>query len=132
MKIWVNGCFDVLHYGHFSLLKYASSLGSQLIVGIDSDKRIEIKKGKHRPFHKQKQRKFNLLCLKFVNKVVVFKTDEELEKILKKENPDIIVIGEEYKNKKIIGKQYVKKIKFFKKLKTFSTSNILNDLAKKS
>jgi D-beta-D-heptose 7-phosphate kinase/D-beta-D-heptose 1-phosphate adenosyltransferase len=125
MKIWVNGCFDVLHYGHFSLLKYAASLGDSLIIGIDSDKRIKLKKGKNRPFHNQKQRKFNLLCLSFVDKVEIFNTDEELEKILKKENPDIMIIGDEYKNKKIVGKQHVKKIKFFKKLKTFSTSNIL-------
>jgi len=38
-KIWINGCFDVLHYGHFKLIDYAKSLGD-LMIGIDSDERI--------------------------------------------------------------------------------------------
>lgn len=125
MKIWVNGCFDILHFGHYKLLTYASRLGNSLIVGIDSDKRIKLKKGNNRPFHNQKQRVFNLLCLKFIDKVVVFNTDEDLEKILKKEKPDIMVIGDEYKNKKIIGVEHVKKVKFFKKFKNLSTSKII-------
>ncbi len=39
--IWVNGCFDILHSGHIELLEYAKSLGDYLIVGLDSDKRVE-------------------------------------------------------------------------------------------
>jgi D-beta-D-heptose 7-phosphate kinase/D-beta-D-heptose 1-phosphate adenosyltransferase len=123
MKIWVNGCFDVLHHGHFKLLKHAKSLGN-LIVGIDSDHRIKNKKGQSRPFHNQIQRKFNLSCLG-INKIYIFKNDKELENVLKKEKPDIMLIGEEYKNKNIVGKQYIKKIKYFKKIKNLSTTKIL-------
>lgn len=126
MKVWVNGCFDVLHYGHYKLLSYAKSLGKELIVGIDSDNRIKESKGFTRPFHNVKQRKFNLLCLKNVKKVYIFNSDEELEEILKKIKPDIMVIGDEYKNKKIIGKNIVKKIKYFKRLEKLSTSELLN------
>ena len=35
MKVWINGCFDVLHYGHFRLINYARSYGGKLIIGID-------------------------------------------------------------------------------------------------
>ena len=37
VKVWTNGCFDVLHRGHFEMLEYAKSLGDYLVVGIDSD-----------------------------------------------------------------------------------------------
>ena len=45
MKIWVNGCFDILHRGHFELFKYAKSLGSELWVGIDTDLKVKTDKG---------------------------------------------------------------------------------------
>ena len=45
MRIWVNGCFDVLHRGHFELFKYAKSLGDELVVGIDTDFKISQDKG---------------------------------------------------------------------------------------
>ena len=40
-KVWVNGCFDVLHHAHFRLLEHAASFGELLVVGIDSDKRVK-------------------------------------------------------------------------------------------
>ena len=43
--VWVNGCFDVLHLGHIRLLKYARSLGDELVVGLDSDAKIKKDKG---------------------------------------------------------------------------------------
>ena len=51
MKIWTNGCFDILHIGHIALFKYARSLGDELIVGIDSDEKVKRDKGKNRPFN---------------------------------------------------------------------------------
>ena len=45
MNIWTNGCYDILHVGHIALFKYAKSLGGNLIVGIDSDNRVNKLKG---------------------------------------------------------------------------------------
>jgi cytidyltransferase-like protein len=44
LKVWVNGTFDVFHPGHLALLKYAAKKG-ELHVGIDSDRRVQEKKG---------------------------------------------------------------------------------------
>lgn len=123
-KIWINGCFDVLHYGHFKLIEYAKSLG-YLMIGIDSDERIRKMKGDDRPFHTEDQRMFNLLQIKNVDNIVVFNTDESLKKELKMYEPDIFVIGDDYVNKPIIGAEYAKEIRFFKRLDNFSTTNIL-------
>jgi cytidyltransferase-like protein len=59
--VWVNGCFDVLHRGHFEMLKYAS-LGDYLMVGIDSDQKVKKDKGADRPFNNADDRKFALQC----------------------------------------------------------------------
>jgi cytidyltransferase-like protein len=45
MKVWINGCFDVLHHGHFQLISHAKSLGGKLTIGIDSDRRVKESKG---------------------------------------------------------------------------------------
>lgn len=123
--IWINGCFDVLHYGHFKLIEYAKSFDGKLIIGIDSDNRVKQLKGDDRPFHNQQQRKFNLIQIKGVDDVVVFNTEDELRNQLKIYKPDIFVIGDEYMYKPIIGGEHAKEIKFFYKLEEFSTTKIL-------
>jgi D-beta-D-heptose 7-phosphate kinase/D-beta-D-heptose 1-phosphate adenosyltransferase len=125
-KVWINGCFDVLHYGHFKLIDYAKSFGD-LMIGIDSDERIKQMKGDGRPFHTEGQRVFNLLQIEGVDKIVIFDSDDSLRKHLKEYEPDIFVIGDEYMYKPIIGGEHAKEIKFFGKLDGFSTTKLLDD-----
>jgi len=124
-KVWVNGTFDVLHFGHLKLLEFASTFGS-VIIGIDSDERVRTLKGSERPFNNQEVRKFFLESLKYVNCVVIFNDEVELENKIKQYNPDFMIIGNDYLNKNIIGKQYIKKIVFYDKIKKYSTTKILN------
>jgi D-beta-D-heptose 7-phosphate kinase/D-beta-D-heptose 1-phosphate adenosyltransferase len=127
MKIWINGCFDVLHHGHFQLIAHAKSLGENLMIGIDSDRRVKESKGDGRPFHNQKQRIYNLFQINGVNGIVVFDTDKELSDAIKEYQPDIFVIGEEYKDKGIIGRKHAKKIEYFPKVEGFSTTGLLDE-----
>jgi|TARA_B100000497_G_scaffold32037_1_gene37636 rfaE bifunctional protein nucleotidyltransferase chain/domain len=127
MKIWINGCFDVLHHGHFQLIAHAKSLGDELTIGIDSDRRVKESKGDGRPFHNQKQRIYNLFQINGVNGIVVFDTDKELSDAIKEYQPDIFVIGEEYKDKGIIGRKHAKKIEYFPKVEGFSTTGLLDE-----
>ena len=83
-KVFVNGCFDLLHRGHLELFEYAKSLGDHLTVGIDSDSRVKELKGNHRPINTQDDRKFMLESLKWVDEVRVFDCDMELEVFNKK------------------------------------------------
>ena len=125
-RIWINGCFDVLHYGHFKLIDYAKSLGT-LTIGIDSDKRIKQMKGNDRPFHTEEQRIFNLLQIRDIDSIVVFDSDDILRNHLQTYQPDIFVIGSDYIDKPIIGGEFAKEIKFFNKLGGLSTTKLLND-----
>ena len=127
MRIWMNGCFDVLHYGHFRMIEYAASLGEMLVIGIDGDDRIKRMKGKDRPFHTEEQRKFNLMQIKGVSNVVIFHTDEMLRDQIQLYKPNIFVIGSDYRNKPIIGGNHAEEIRFFDRIKNFSTTKILEN-----
>lgn len=123
---WVNGTFDVLHVGHLELFKYAASLSPVVMVGVDSDRRVKELKGPDRPLNNQEDRKKMLEAIKYVNVVVIFDTDEELENYLKMANAQIMVIGDEYKNKRVVGKEYVNEVRFFKKVPGYSSSKLIN------
>ena len=125
MRIWVNGCFDVLHVGHIQLLEYAKTLG-HVLVGVDSDERVKQLKGDDRPINPIEHRIKMLESLKFVDDVITFDTDTDLNDILYVYQPDVIVIGDEYKLKNIIGAEHAKEIYFFEKNIDISTTKILN------
>jgi D-beta-D-heptose 7-phosphate kinase/D-beta-D-heptose 1-phosphate adenosyltransferase len=125
MKIWVNGTFDIFHPGHLALLKYAAEKG-KVHVGIDSDRRVKEKKGLARPIFTAKQRKELLESLKFVEKVYVFDSDEELIKAIEESGALLMVIGSDYEEKEIIGKDLFKGIIFFNRIEGISSTEILN------
>ena len=126
-KIWTNGCFDILHIGHIKMLQYARSLGDNLIVGIDSDRRVKELKGDSRPINNQDDRREFLLALSCVDDVFVFNSKEEMCSILAEQDIQELVVGEEYKNKEVTGQNMVEHIHFFQRFKNFSTTDILNN-----
>jgi D-beta-D-heptose 7-phosphate kinase/D-beta-D-heptose 1-phosphate adenosyltransferase len=126
MRIWMNGCFDILHYGHFRMIEYAASLGT-LVIGLDTNNRIKQMKGEDRPYHTLEQRAFNLRSINGVYTVVSFDSDEELIRQIQLFEPDIFVIGSDYKDKPIIGSEYVKEIRYFDRIDGFSTTKILKN-----
>lgn len=127
-KIWVNGCFDVLHLGHVRMLQYARSLGDYLIVGIDGDQRVKELKGDSRPINNQNNRRDFLLSLKCIDSVFIFNSKQEMCNLLIDQGIKEMVIGEEYKGQLITGETIVDKIHFFKKIKNFSTTRIINEI----
>ena len=126
-KIFTNGCFDVLHRGHIELFKHAKRLGDVLIVGIDSDEKIKLDKGSDRPYNKLEDRVEMLKSLKFIDEVYDFGSTRGLELLIKKIAPDILIIGSDWRGKKVVGRQYAKEIKFFEKINGYSTTNILQN-----
>lgn len=127
--VFVNGCFDILHRGHIELLEYAKSLGTHLVVGIDSDSRVKEMKGLNRPTNTQEDRKFLLEALECVDRVCMFSSDEELENLVKNVHADTMIVGEEYKDKKVIGHRPEISLLFFPKVNGYSTTKTLEDTA---
>jgi cytidyltransferase-like protein len=122
-KVWINGTFDVLHVGHIKLLEYGSKFGS-IRVGLDTDERISEKKGKHRPINKLQDRIDFMLGIRYVDSVVSFSDDDSLISCIREYAPDYFIIGSDYKDKKIIGREFAKEIVFFDRLDYSSTDTI--------
>ncbi len=123
---WLNGCFDVLHAGHIQLFKRAWEQGNDVVVGIDSDERIRQMKGDCRPVNSLENRMLFLQAIKYIRVVIPFNTDEELEANIKRLSPEVFVIGEEYRDKKIIGKEWAKSMLYLPRYQGLSSSEIIN------
>jgi rfaE bifunctional protein nucleotidyltransferase chain/domain len=124
MTIVVNGTFDILHRGHIEMLEYAKSLGDQLLVCIDTDRRVTELKGPTRPINNQQDRAFILQSLKCVDIVEFFDSTEELINIIEMYRPDIMVKGSDYIGKPIVGESLCKEIKFYDRTE-HSTTEII-------
>lgn len=125
-NIWTNGCFDIIHAGHIELFKYAKNLGDNLYVGLDSDERIKKIKSNLRPINNINYRLIVLSAIRYIDNVFVFNNNQELVETIKKLNIDTIVIGDDYKNKNVIGSDIVNKVIFFSKQYDLSTTKLLN------
>ena len=125
-RIWTNGCFDILHIGHIELFKYAKSLGNFLTVGIDSDQRVSKMKGENRPINDENYRKKMLSSIRWIDNVIVFDDEKELCDSVKK-HADTIVVGSDYKDKKVIGSEWATVI-FFDRIGEYSTTKLLEDV----
>ena len=107
------------------LFRYAKSLGDELGIGVDSDKKVKKDKSDNRPINSLNDRIFMLQSIRYVDKVVPFDSTDELEETIKWLKPHIMVIGSDWKNKKVIGKKWAEKLIFFDRVGDYSTTNIL-------
>jgi len=126
--VWTNGVFDILHEGHFKLLKFASQQGQKLVVGINSDASTKRLKGEDRPINTQLQRKMNLELLPWVDEVIIFDEDTPLE-ALKKVNPGLVIKGGDYTIDTVVGHELFP-TKIFPYIENVSTTQLIDEIKK--
>ena len=132
--IFTNGCFDLFHAGHATLLsamKNACSLNSKLIVGINGDKSVKSLKGEDRPIISAKQRAYIVACHESVDYVFIFNT-KTVAKHLKELQPDFWCKGGDYDpaslNKTEVKAQGNAILKVIPFIDNTSTSGIINKI----
>ena len=108
---FTNGCFDILHCGHLSSLYKASTMCSKLIVGINTDNSIRRLKGPSRPILNLQHRIAALESLSFIDQVIPFDEDTPI-KLIEKIQPDILFKGADYKDKEVVGSEFVVQWRF--------------------
>ncbi len=104
--VFTNGCFDIIHAGHISLLQKARAQGDMLIIGVNSDDSIRRLKGPERPVHAEHDRVTVLGALEPVDVIVVFSQDTPLE-LIEKIRPDVLVKGADYTKDRVVGADLV-------------------------
>jgi rfaE bifunctional protein nucleotidyltransferase chain/domain len=104
--VFTNGCFDLLHSGHLSLLQAAANLGDKLVVGLNSDASIQRLKGPERPIRSLYERRLLLEALKMVDAVIPFEEDTPLE-LIKKITPSVLVKGGDYSPSEVVGADWL-------------------------
>lgn len=131
ITVWTNGCFDILHPGHIELFKIAKSLGDRLIVGIDTDEKVHTDKGSNRPINPISFRKAMLESNKYIDLVIPFGSRKELEQTIQLYSPDILLVGGDWRDGDVVGREYAKEVRFLNRVGGYSSTNIIQNILKK-
>lgn len=121
-----NGCFDVLHAGHIENLQFAKKQGDKLLVLVNGDQSVSRLKP-NRPINKLKHRMQMLAAIECVDFVSYFDEDTPFD-AMSKLKPDVLVKGEDYKNKNVVGSEFSSKIVFAPLVDGLSTTKLLESL----
>jgi D-beta-D-heptose 7-phosphate kinase/D-beta-D-heptose 1-phosphate adenosyltransferase len=104
--VFTNGCFDVLHRGHVEYLQFCRRQGNIVVVGLNSDGSVKAIKGPERPINNQHDRAGVLAALETVDYITIFNEPDPMN-LIKKVRPDVLVKGEDWAVKGVVGREFV-------------------------
>ena len=117
------GAFDLLHAGHALMLKECKDYCDYLIVGLQKDPSID-RPEKNKPVQSYEERNTMLSSIKWVDEIVYYDTEEELEKLLKLIDIDVRIIGADWRGKEYTGKKLEIPVVFNSRDHGYSTSDL--------
>lgn len=128
---FTNGCFDLLHPGHLSVLRHAASVCDRLIVGLNADASVKRLKGDNRPINDEMTRATMLASLEMVDRVVIFDEDTPAE-LIEEVAPHVMIKGADYQADALPGAEFMRRtggeIVLAPLMDGLSTTNIVNKL----
>jgi D-beta-D-heptose 7-phosphate kinase/D-beta-D-heptose 1-phosphate adenosyltransferase len=104
---FTNGCFDILHAGHISLLRQAGATCDRLIVALNTDASVRGLKGPDRPVQSEEVRAAVMAAIKGVDAVILFGEQTPLE-VIRELQPDVLIKGADYAEDQIVGADIVR------------------------
>jgi D-beta-D-heptose 7-phosphate kinase/D-beta-D-heptose 1-phosphate adenosyltransferase len=129
--VFTNGCFDLLHVGHITLLEDCHRFGSKLVLGLNADASICRLKGPTRPIVGERERARVMAALAAVDAVVLFEEDTPLE-LIRAVKPNVLVKGGDYTVETVVGHEDViasgGRVEIVPTVEGFSTTNIVRKL----
>lgn len=120
--------FDLLHAGHITMLKEAKSKCDYLICGLQTDPTIDRPNSKNKPIQTLVERWIQLEAVKYVDEIVVYQTEKDLEDLFLTLNMNVRIVGEEYRNTNFTGKDICEQrgieLYYNKREHSFSTTEL--------
>jgi D-beta-D-heptose 7-phosphate kinase/D-beta-D-heptose 1-phosphate adenosyltransferase len=133
--VFTNGCFDLLHVGHITLLEDCRRFGSKLVLGLNADASVCRLKGPTRPIVSERERARVMAALAAVDAVVLFEEDTPLE-LIRALKPNVLVKGGDYTIETVVGHEDViasgGRVEIVPTVEGFSTTNIVKKLTANS
>jgi D-beta-D-heptose 7-phosphate kinase/D-beta-D-heptose 1-phosphate adenosyltransferase len=130
--VFTNGCFDLIHIGHVTLLEDCRRFGSKLVVAMNTDRSVSELKGPTRPIVGQNERTRVMAALGCVDLVVLFDEETPLE-LIRTLKPDVLVKGGDYTVETVVGHEdviaYGGRVEIVPTVEGFSTTNIVKKMA---
>ena len=120
---FVASCFDMVHAGHCLYLQEARSVCDYLIAALQEDPTID-RPHKNKPIQSLKERDIQLRSNRYVDEIITYKTEKDLEEVLQKIQPDIRIVGSDAKGYSITGQQYCKNIYYHNRDHNFSSTEL--------
>lgn len=120
--------FDLLHAGHIAMLAEAKNHCDYLIAGLQTDPTIDRPDTKNKPIQSVVERQIQLQAVRYIDEIVVYQTEKDLEDILLTLPINVRILGIEYSDKDFTGKQICIdrgiQIIYNKRDHSFSSSNL--------
>ena len=134
MKIgFTCSSFDLLHAGHVQMLRDAKEQCDYLIVGLQMNPAVDRPKEKNPPIQSIVERYTQLKAVSYVDEIIPYSTERDLEDILELYTIHVRILGEEYRDKEFTGKDICRKrdveLFFNKRDHRFSTSSLRKSCA---
>ena len=119
-------CFDLMHPGHIKMLQDARNQCDYLIVGLQSDPTIDRPDSKNKPIQTLEERQIMLSAVRFIDEIMIYKTEDDLYSYLKKNKPNVRILGSDYDipDKRFTGDNLDIDIYYHKRDHDWSTTNL--------
>ena len=133
-KGFTCSCFDLMHPGHIKMLQDARDQCDYLIVGLQEDPTIDRPDTKNKPIQTIEERYIMLSAVRFIDEIMIYKTEDDLYSYLKKNKPDIRILGSDYDipDKRFTGDNLDIDIYYHKRDHNWSSTEMRQRIIKKS
>ena len=120
-------CFDLLHAGHILMLKDAKDQCDYLIVGLQTDPTLD-RPENNKPIQSLKERKIQLEAVKYIDEIIIYKTETDLYQLLQKIKPNVRILGTDYIKKSFTGDNLDIPIYYHERNHNYSSTGLKNKL----